>query len=77
MRSAIVLPRHPREGTLEELPAPLGAGSFARLPGLEDPLRYLFVWPEVHQRLTYEQILILDGRGRRMLATGATPDIAR
>ncbi|WP_106393162.1 hypothetical protein [Enhygromyxa salina] len=73
IRSALVLPRFPREGTLEELPAPLGAGSFARLPGLEDPLRYLFVWPEVHAGLTYEQILVLDGRGRRMLATGPSP----
>jgi len=73
IRSALVLPRFPREGTLEDLPAPLGAGSFARLPGLEDPLRYLFVWPEVHAGMTYEQMLVLDGRGRRMLATGASP----
>ncbi len=73
IRSAIVLPRHRREGTLEELPAPLGAGSFARLPGLEDPLRYLFVWPEVHAGIAYRQMLILDGRGQRLLATGASP----
>lgn len=73
IRTALVVPRHPREGTLEELPAPLGAGSFARLPGLEDPLRYLFVWPEVHAGLRYSQMLLLDGRGRRMLATGPSP----
>jgi hypothetical protein len=73
IRSALVLPRHPREGTLEQLPAPLGAGSFARLPGLEDPLRYLFVWAEVHAGIAYEQMLVLDGRGRRMLATGPSP----
>ena len=73
VRTALVLPRSPREGSLEELPAPLGAGSFASLPGLDDPLRYLFVWPEVHAGLSYEQLLVLDGRGRRVLATGPTP----
>ncbi|PRQ08374.1 hypothetical protein [Enhygromyxa salina] len=72
LRSAMVLPRHPRMGTLEELPAALAAGSFARLPGLEAPLRYAFAWPEVHAGLSYEQMLVLDGRGRRMLATGPT-----
>ena len=71
-RSVLVLPRRPREGSLEELPVPLGAGSFASLPGLEDPLRYLFAWPEVHAGMRYAQMLILDGQGRRMLATGQT-----
>lgn len=76
LRSAMVVPRHPRMHTLEELPAALGAGSFARLPGLEAPLRYTFVWPEVHAGLAYEQMLVLDGRGRRMLATGPTAVMA-
>ena len=75
-RSAIVVPRTPRQGSLEELPAPLGAGSFASLPGLDDPLRYLFAWPEAHVGLGYEQMLVLDGRGRRMLATGPTRVVA-
>lgn len=76
LRSAIVVPRHPRMSALEELPVPLAPGSFARLPGLEPALRYLFAWPEVHAGVAYEQMLILDGRGRRMIATGPTPVVA-
>ena len=75
-RSAIVVPRTPRQGSLEELPAPLGASSFATLPGLEDPLRYLFAWPQVHAGISYAQVLVLDGRGQRLLATGPTPVVA-
>ena len=75
-RSAIVVPRTPRQGSLEELPAPLGASSFATLPGLEDPLRYLFAWPQVHAGISYAQVLVLDGRGQRLLATGTTPVLA-
>ncbi|KIG17281.1 hypothetical protein DB30_03464 [Enhygromyxa salina] len=76
VRSAIVVPRHPRMTKLAELPAPLGAGSFARLPRLEPAARYLFAWPEVHVGVSYEQMLVLDGRGRRMIATGPTPVVA-
>lgn len=71
MRTAIVLPREPDMAGLPDLPK--DAGPFARLPGSESALRYAFVWPQVHAPLRYRHMLLLDDRGRRVLATGATP----